>query len=396
MSLDLDEHGAGLAAAPLDAAELLALVLRMNREPVRSPARSVANLEFHRTGHEVDEVARRIVRRLERHGIRALNPAMAFPMEMERFPERGWIVSHKRVAEAAGLGKMGIHRSLIHPRFGSFVLLGTVLIAARVSSYAEPLDSSPCLECKLCVAACPVGAIKPDGAFDFSACLTHNYQQFMGGFVNFVEDVVSSRSLGDFRAKQSYAETVQRWQSLSYGPNYNAAYCLAVCPAGDDVVGPYRADKRVHRRTIVDPLTQRSENVYVSRNTDAADHVARRFPHKRIQWVRPSARATTIKGFLFGMPLGFQPGKAAGLEATYHFKFTGPQAAEATVAIRNRRLEVLEGHVGEADLTVIADGAAWLRVLAKESSMLRALLTRAVRVKGPIRLLAAFGKCFPA
>ena len=65
---------------------LLALVLRMNREPVRSPARSVANLEFHRVGHEIDDVARRIVRRLEDRGVRALNPAMAFPMEMERFP----------------------------------------------------------------------------------------------------------------------------------------------------------------------------------------------------------------------------------------------------------------------------------------------------------------------
>ena len=222
---------------------LLALVLRMNREPVRSPARSVANLEFHRVGHETDDVARRIVRRLEDRGVRTLNPAMAFPMEIERFPERGWIVSHKRVAEAAGLGKMGIHRSLIHPKFGSFVLLGTVLIAEEVDARAAPLAFNPCLECKLCVAACPVGAIKPDGAFDFSACLTHNYQQFMGGFVNFVEDVAASRSVADFRAKQSYAETATRWQSLSYGPNYNAAYCLAACPAGTDVIGPYLADK---------------------------------------------------------------------------------------------------------------------------------------------------------
>ncbi len=150
---------------------LLAIVGRMHREPVRSPARSVANLEFHRAGHDIDDVARRIVRRLEDVGVRALNPAMAFPMEMDNFPERGWIVSHKRVAEAAGLGRMGIHRSLIHPKFGSFVLLGTVLIAADVEAAPEPLDYNPCIECKLCVAACPVGALKPDGYFDFSACL---------------------------------------------------------------------------------------------------------------------------------------------------------------------------------------------------------------------------------
>ena len=209
---------------------LLAIVGRMHREPVRSPARSVANLEFHRAGHDIDAVARRIVRNLEDRGVRALNPAMAFPMEMDNFPERGWIVSHKRVAEAAGLGRMGIHRSLIHPKFGSFVLLGTVLIAAEVEAAPEPLDFNPCLKCKLCVAACPVGALKPDGFFDFSACLTHNYQQFMGGFVNFVEDVAGSKSVADYRGKISYAETVARWQSLSFGSNYNAAYCIAVCP----------------------------------------------------------------------------------------------------------------------------------------------------------------------
>ena len=70
---------------------------------------------------------------------------MAFPMEMGNFPQRGWIVSHKRVAEAAGLGKMGIHRS-IHPKFGSFVLLGTVLIGEEVEAYGKPLDFNPCLE----------------------------------------------------------------------------------------------------------------------------------------------------------------------------------------------------------------------------------------------------------
>jgi epoxyqueuosine reductase QueG len=164
-----------IARAYPAARTLLSIVGRTHREPIRSPARSVANLEFHREGHEIDEIARRIVRRLEDMGVPALNPAMAFPMEMERFPERGWIVSHKRIAEAAGLGRMGIHRSLIHPKFGSFVLLGTVLIAQDFEETSKPLEFNPCLECKLCVAACPVGALKADGYFDFSACLNHNY-----------------------------------------------------------------------------------------------------------------------------------------------------------------------------------------------------------------------------
>src|SRR6476646_3330116 len=78
----------------------LSFVCRMNREPVRSPARSVANLEFHHTGDHANEVARQVVAALERQGVRALNPAMGFPMEMARFPGKIWVVSHKPVAVA--------------------------------------------------------------------------------------------------------------------------------------------------------------------------------------------------------------------------------------------------------------------------------------------------------
>jgi epoxyqueuosine reductase QueG len=385
-----------IARAFPGARTLLSIVMRMHREPVRSPARSVANLEFHLAGHDVDTVARDIVRQLEDRGVRALNPAMAFPMEMDNFPERGWIVSHKRVAEAAGLGKMGIHRSLIHPKYGSFVLLGTVLIAADVEEDAKALDFSPCFECKLCVAACPVGAIKPDGYFDFSACFTHNYQQFMGGFVNFVEDVASSKSVADYRGKVTYAETISRWQSLAYGPNYNAAYCIAVCPAGDDVIGRYMTDKRAHLREIVDPLTKKEEPIYVTKGSDAADYVARRFPHKSIRWVRPSLRATSVKAFLGGIGVTFQPGKAGDLNATYHFSFTGQETAQATIIIKNRRVTVSNGHVGVPNLRVTADARSWVRFLNKEISILRCFATGGIRLKGSPRLLAAFGKCFPS
>src|SRR6185369_15620884 len=166
---------------------LVSLVVRMNREPIRSPSRSVSNLEFHHVGDKVNDVARTIVAELERRGIRALNPSLGFPMEMDRFPGRIWVVSHKPVAVAAGLGHMGIHRNVIHPTFGNFILLGTVLLDAEATAYGQPLAYNPCLECKLCVAACPVGAIAPDGHFNFSACYTHNYREFMGGFTDWAE-----------------------------------------------------------------------------------------------------------------------------------------------------------------------------------------------------------------
>src|SRR6266513_1846849 len=335
---------------------LISVVCRMNRENIRTPARSISNLEFHHTTDETNEVARRIVTALQEVGTSAINGgAVGFPMEADRWGSKMWVISHKPVAVAAGLGQMGIHRNVIHPKFGNFILLGTVLVDAEISEYSHPVVYNPCLECKLCVAACPTGAIGRDGSFDFSACYTHNYREFMGGFNDWVEKIADSKSALDYREKVSGAESASMWQSLSFGANYKAAYCLAVCPAGEDVIGPYLTDKAGHLREVVRPLQEKAETVYVVAGSDAEEHVARRFPLKTVKRVGNGLRPRSIQRFLFGLPLVFQPGKAAKLNAVYHFTFTGKEEKQATVTIRNGRLQVQDGHQGDADLRVTAD-----------------------------------------
>ena len=376
---------------------LISFVLRMNREDVRSPARSVANSEFHHTGDEVNDVARRITAALERAGIRALNPPMGFPMEADRWmTERMWVVAHKPIAVAAGLGHMGIHRNVIHPRFGNFILLGTILVGAEISTSSQELDYNPCLECKLCVAACPVGAISADGAFNFSACYTHNYREFMGGFADWVETVADSRDGKDYRRRVKDSETVSTWQSLAFGANYKAAYCMAVCPAGEDVIGPYLASKKDFLDDVMRPLQAKREPVYVVRGSDAEAHVQKRFPHKTVRHVRGSLRPRSIASLLFGMPLSFQRRAAGKLEATYHFIFTGKEPAEATVTIRGGKLTVENGLLGKANIKVVADSETWLGFLAGERNLVWALLTRRVRLQGNPKWLLAFKRCFPS
>jgi Fe-S-cluster-containing hydrogenase component 2 len=376
---------------------LISFVRRMNREPIRSAARSIANLEFHHTGDDVNETARRIVAALEERGIRAVNPAMGFPMEMDRFPGKTWVVSHKPVAVAAGLGHMGIHRNVIHPRFGNFILLGTVLMDAEVTMCNQPIDYNPCLECKLCVSACPVGAIGADGSFDFSACYTHNYREFMGGFTDWVGQIADSRNAQDYRRRVSASESSSMWQSLSFGANYKAAYCMAVCPAGEDVIGPFLSNRKSFLQEVVKPLQEKEETVYVVPGSDAEEHVVRRFPNKKAKRVGNGLNGTrSIRGFLNGLPLVFQRGKAKGLEATYHFTFTGAENVRATIIIHNQTLQVSEGHRGKADLSVTADSRTWLGFLAKERNLVWALLRRKIRLNGSPRLLLAFSKCFPS
>ncbi|HVV08979.1 4Fe-4S binding protein [Amycolatopsis sp.] len=267
------------------ARSLISLVVRMNRDNVRSPARSVANQEFHRSGEIINEVARDLTRALQDEGHRVINPSATFPMEMDRYPGRIWVVAHKTVAVAAGLGVMGIHRNVIHPRFGNFILLATVLVDAEVSEYGRPLDYNPCLECKLCVAACPVGAIGKDGAFDPGACATHNYREFMGGFTDWVETIADSENGADFRGRVTDSENASMWQSLSFKANYKAAYCMAVCPAGEDVLGPYLEDRKQFMAEVLRPLQDKEETVYVRPGSPAGEYARRRFPRKKVKEV---------------------------------------------------------------------------------------------------------------
>ena len=63
--------------------------------------------------------------------------------------------SHRYGAVAAGIGRLGWSGNVMTPRYGSAVLLGTVLTSAQLES--DPLlEDNPCDGCKMCVASCPV------------------------------------------------------------------------------------------------------------------------------------------------------------------------------------------------------------------------------------------------
>lgn len=391
---------AGIERAFPGVRSLVCFMCRMQPENVRSPLRSISNQAFHATGHHVDETARTIVLAMQDMGVRACNPSMGFPMEAGSIPEeRAWVVSHKIVAEAAGLGRMGLHRNVIHPVFGSFVLIGTVLIDRDIDRYSTPVDYNPCVDCRLCVAACPVGAISSDGHFDGSACMTHNYREFLGGFTDWVEIVADSRSALAYRARVEDPETLSMWQSLAFGPNYKSAYCLAVCPAGEDVLGPFIASKAHHMETIVRPLQQKNEPLYVVKGADAEAYAMKRFPHKRLRRVHTGIRPTSVGSFLRALPWLFQRGQAEGLAATYHFVFWGESSTRATIDIRDGRIDVRDGLHGSPDVRINADAKSWIGFLRGERNLAWLLLTRRIRLSPMPRgatLLSAFGRCFPS
>ncbi len=185
------------------------------------------------------------------------------------------------------------------------------------------------------------------------------------------------------------------WQSLSFGANYKAAYCMAVCPAGEDVLQPFTTDRKEFVKDIVKPLQRKEEVLYVIPGSDAETYAEKRYPHKPIKRVGNSLRPHSIQGFLDGLPLVFQREKSKGLDAVYHFNFIGQETAEATITIQNQTLTVLKGLQGDANFRLTTDSQVWLEYLAKERNLLWAMLTQKIRVKGSLKFLQAFARCFP-
>jgi len=142
-------------------------------------------------------------------------------------------------------------------------------------------------------------------------------------------------------------------------------------------------------------MQAKTETIYVVKGSDAEDHVKAKYPNKAINQVSNGIRPPTVKSFLESLPFVFQRNQSEGLVATYHFTFIGKESCKGTVIIRNKSIEVHSDHVGTADLHLIADSRTWVSFLAKEKNMLWAIITRKIRIKGPLKLMQAFAKCFP-
>ena len=162
------------------------------------------------------------------------------------------------------------------------------------------------------------------------------------------------------------------------------------------MIGPYLGDKKRHLEEVVRPLQERAEPVYVVPGSDAEAVARHKFKNKTVKPVGSGLRPRTISSLLYFMPFVFQPNQSRGLDATFHFSFTGAERKDTTITIKNRTLDIQNGLVGTPDIHVTADSQTWLGFLAKEKNLVLALLSRKVRLKGNPRLLLAFGKCFPS
>ena len=103
----------------------------------------------------LDRVAFGLAHLIQKMGYHALPIPASQIIDWEN--QKGHL-SHKKVAQEAGLGWMGRNNLLVNPIHGACVRLVTVLTDLPLS-HDTPLEEG-CGECRRCIVVCPAGAIK--------------------------------------------------------------------------------------------------------------------------------------------------------------------------------------------------------------------------------------------
>lgn len=81
-------------------------------------------------------------------------------------------LAEKQLAVEAGLGWVGRQSLLVTPRFGTFVLLGELILTDETDLYDTPTRTSRCGTCHNCIDNCPTGAVTPDRTIDTGRCIS--------------------------------------------------------------------------------------------------------------------------------------------------------------------------------------------------------------------------------
>ena len=84
-------------------------------------------------------------------------------------------VFERRLACLAGLGIIGKNHLFIHPRLGSFVHIGILMLPIDISDEngeKQHESFNPCADCDRCIKNCPTGALRAD-MFDARRCVSY-------------------------------------------------------------------------------------------------------------------------------------------------------------------------------------------------------------------------------
>ena len=87
-------------------------------------------------------------------------------------------LAEKQLAVEAGLGWIGRQSLLVTPQFGTYVLLGELLLSDEADVYDTPFEGTRCARCRNCIESCPTAAIVAPMVIDTGRCIAcHTIEQ---------------------------------------------------------------------------------------------------------------------------------------------------------------------------------------------------------------------------
>lgn len=393
------------------AQSLICLIAEENKAAMQSRYLPTANHELYTTEERLFAAGRDTIKYLGTIGGAGVTTTVGWPQEVSvRWADKIWPLSHKLVAQAAGLGVIGLSRNFLHKKYGAYCLIDTVVTNLEFSEFDERTEWNPCIECNLCVASCPTDAIRSDGDFDFFACYNHTYRDSIPGFLDLVRDLAESRP-ARFEKRWTDTEIAALWQSLAFRVEYRCFNCVATCPA--EIHDDFHARREVRREYLdetlkpLDRVRREVEEQFVidtpgarakygippgqwrtpKNANDAASRTVRLVDLRRV-------RSQDVDAMMRTLPQYFRDREATGLSFVTHFDFTGAGGGTWTMRIDGNRCRVEPGATGAPDLAVACDAAVFLGVHRGDLSPVLALLTGRIRLRGKRRLFLSFPSLF--
>lgn len=95
-----------------------------------------------------------------------------------------------------------------------------------------------------------------------------------------------------------------------------------------------------------------------------------------------------------GLQTAFRPDRAAGLDKTIQFHFTGDEPGDWNLTVRNGALTYAQGAVDSPNTTVNVASSDWLAILKGTLNPMTAVLTGKLKITGDMALMLQFQTWF--